>query len=273
MKKLTYTLALLPLLSAAPALAQGTLIGTEALDERIEDIELDVREDLAEGRDADRFGPNQVPQGWRGSFALSGSVSDGNTDEGDLSIAGRLTYGIGNWVHSFGLAGEYGESDGDKDQEEFYATYEGTRYFTPRFYAFGIGRFEYDNFDTIERDAFIGLGPGYRIINQPDLTWRVQAGPGWRYTEDQTGDDNTEFAWIAASRVYYGLTDTVALTNDTEILGSDENTTYWNDLGVNFEVSNTLTTRISYQVEHNTDPLPGFDDTDQSLNVALILGF
>ncbi len=261
-------------LSPAPAMAQGTdLTGVEDLDDRIDDITEDVEDEIAEGDDPDRFTILGVPQGLRGSAALQFTSDNGNSETVDLNIAGRITYGVGPWSHTFGVAAEYGESEGSTDDEEFFAVYEGLRAFTDRFYAFGTGRFEYDDFSFIERDAFIGGGLGYRVIAEEDVTWRLQAGPGARYTDDAFGEDEWEAAGIVSSRFFYGLTDSISLTNDTDVLGSDVNTEVANSFGVNFRVNDTLSTRVSYRTDYETDPAPGFKSTDNTFGVALVVGF
>ncbi len=287
------TVSALALMAAAPAMAQSSITGIETLNDQVDDITDDVSDDLIDGADADRFGPNGVAQGWRGSFALSASGTSGNTDTGELAAAGRLTYGIGDWNHLIGFAAEYGESNGLKSEEKFFATYEASRYFTNQFYGFGLARFEYDGFLTEEvstttggvttntsrevdgstTDAFLGFGPGYRVLNNPNQTWRVQAGPGIRYFKGVTGVSDTEGAFIATSRYFYGFSDTVSFTMDTEILGSDVNTIVSNDAGVNFKLSNNLSTRVSYQTDYNTDPDAGLKSTNNTLGVSLVLGF
>jgi putative salt-induced outer membrane protein len=256
------------------AFAQATdLTGVRGLDDRIDDIRDDVDDDLAEADDPLRYNINGVPQGWRGSIALRAAGTDGNTETADFSLGGRLTYGVGDWSHSFGVAAEYGESDGDTDQEEIFATYEGLRAFGPRVYAFGTGRFEYDDFDTVERDAFLGAGLGYRILVSETQTWRVQAGPGVRYIDLADGDDDTEAAGILSSRYFLGVTDVVSVTNDTDVLYSDANTEVLNDFGVNYRLSNNLSARASYRTEYESDPLPGFENTDNTFGVSLVVGF
>lgn len=276
------TVSALALMVAAPAMAQNRITGVEALNDQIDDITDDVNEDIARGADADRFGPNGVAQGWRGSFALSASGTNGNTETGEVSGAGRLTYGIGDWNHLMGFAAEYGESNGIKSEEKFFATYEGSRYFTPQLYAFGVARYQYDGYltdgtgaelDGSETDAFLGFGPGYRVLNKENHTWRVQAGPGVRYFKDVTGGSETEVGFIATSRYYYGFNETVSFTMDTDILGSDINTVVSNDAGINFKMSNNLSTRISYRTDYNTDPVAGLKSTDNTLGVSLVLGF
>lgn len=276
------TVSALALLVATPLVAQTAITGVEGLNDRIDDITDDVNDDLTAGDDAERFGPNAVAQGWRGSFALSASGTSGNTDTGELSAAGRLTYGVGAWNHLIGFAAEYGEANGGKNEEKFFATYEGSRYFSEQLYAFGLARVEYDGFlvdengvarDGDTTDAFLGFGPGYRVLNKEGHTWRVQAGPGVRYFKDVTGNSETEVGFIASSRYYYAFNETVAFTNDTDILGSDINTILTNDAGVNFKMTDNLSTRVSYRTEYNTDPAAGLKSTDNTIGVSLVLGF
>ncbi|KIN72154.1 DUF481 domain-containing protein [Sulfitobacter guttiformis] len=271
----------LALMVAAPAMAQSN--ANTVLNDSIDDITTDVNRDLNRANDADRFGPNGVAQGWRGSFALSASGTSGNTDEGDLSAAGRLTYGIGDWNHLVGFAAEYSEANGTTSEEKFFATYEGSRYFTERLYAFGLARYQYDGFLTdndgaeipgaSRTDAFLGFGPGYRVINRADLTWRVQAGPGIRYVKQSNGDSDTEASMIITSRYFYGINDQVSLTMDTDILGSETDTIFANDAGINYKLTDNLSTRISLRTEYTTDPIGADKSTDNTFGVSLVLGF
>lgn len=265
--------SILALLIAAPAVAQDALIGTERLNDRIDDITEDAQDDLAEGTE-NRAGPFGVAQGFRGSVALSFSGTNGNTDTSDLSIGGRMTYGAGPWSHTLGVAAEFGEANGLKSEEKFFAVYDANRYFSDTFYVFATARAEFDNFATNDRDHFIGFGPGVVVVNNDDVTWRVQAGPGVRYVRDRiTGVDDTEGAGILSSRFYYGLTDTVSLTNDTDVLTSSANTVVTNDIGVNFKVTNALNTRLSYRTEWNSDPAPGLRAADNTVGLSLVYGF
>jgi len=94
-----------------------------------------------------------------------------------------------------------------------------------------------------------------------------------RSFKDVTDTFETEVGFIATSRYYYAFNDTVPFTMDTDILGSDANTILANDAGVNFKMSNTLSTRVSYRTEYNTDPAEGLDSTDNTIGVSLVLGF
>ena len=265
--------SLLALSLALPAAAQTTVTGIRDLDDRIDDIQRDASRDLRRQDDTARFGPNGVVQGFRGSAALTASGTSGNTDTGTLAFAGRLTYGVGVYNNLFGFAGEYGEANGVKNEQRFFGTYEGSRAFTPRVYGYAVGRYQYDGFASNEHDAFLGVGAGYRIFNTEDVAWRVQAGPGVRYIEDQAGNDQTDIAGLATSRFYYGFNDVVSLTNDTDVLFSEEDYVLSNDFGVNYRINDTFSTRLSYRTDYESDPLPGFKNTDNTIGISLVVGF
>ncbi|MCX7646600.1 MAG: DUF481 domain-containing protein [Rhodobacteraceae bacterium] len=263
----------LSVLFAGGALAQATLVGTTALDDRIDEIRSDIDDDLAGARDAGRFGMQQYPQGWSGSFALGLSATSGNTDSGDLSFAGRFQHGAGPWNHTIGIGAEFAEDNGVRNRESVFATYDVNRYLNERFYLFGLGSATYDGFASNELDLFLGGGPGYRVVQTEDLAWRVQAGPGVRHIRDQAGESTTDLAAVASSRFYRALTGSAFLTNDTDVLWSDTNTLLRNDLGVNFRMTDRLSTRVSYRTDWNSDPLPGLRSTDNRLGVSLVMGF
>lgn len=271
-KRNVLAVSALALMLASPVFAQGVLTGVDDLDDRIDDIQEDVSDELNQADRRDRS-LNQYAQGWAGSFSLGLSATSGNTDTADLDFAGRLRYGNGPWNHTFGFAGEFSEDNDIRNKEEIFVTYDVNRYLNQDVYIFGLASVRYDDFDSNRWDAFLGFGPGYRIVNDQNQTWRVQAGPGVRYIEDQLGNQQTDFAGIVSSRYFYAMTDTVSLSIDTDVLFSDEDTVVTNDFGVNFKVTDRVSTRVSLRTDWDSDPLPGLSSTDNSLGVSLVYGF
>lgn len=266
-------LALAVALPATTVAAQQKLVGIEALDDKIDDLQEDINDDLAKGEDSARFGNNQYAQGWAGSVALGLTASSGNSDTSDLTVAGRFRLGAGDWNHTIGFAAEYSESNSTKSKNRVFGTYDANRYLTDSFYLFGMASASYDEFATNRYDHFIGVGPGYRFVNTPDMTWRMQVGPGVRYIENAAGVSNTEGAGIFSSRFYTKITETAFLTNDTDVLFSETDTTVTNDLGVTVKISDRLATRTSLLTTYNSDPAPTKDSTDNTFTVSLVYGF
>lgn len=270
--KITSAAAVVALL-AVPAVAQSTVTGVKGLNDRIDEIERDVAKDMAKSNDAERFGPNNVPQGMRGSMSLSTSTVTGNSSERNLSLAGRLSYGVNSWNHSIGFAKEYARSNGNTTKDKSFATYEVNKYFSDQFYMFGTARYQNDKFAANRTDAFLGFGPGYRVINNENVTWRVQVGPGARYTRDQAGVTATKTSALLSSRFFYKLNETVSVTDDIDVLYSKDSTVSTHDIGLNFKMSDALSTRVGYRTDYNSAPLAGYKKTDNTLSVSLVLGF
>ena len=269
------------------ALAQtGTLTGTRQIDDRIEDIERDVQDELERADDAARFGAPEYRPGFSGSASIGYNGSDGNSEEQNLTIGARLRHAQGPFVQNFGIVLDYSENDGDSEQEDLFAVYEGNYYFDEKFYMFGLARAELNGLaddpdavgeiadvplsERVKTDAFIGFGPGYRVVNRPDLTWRVQAGIGVSYLEWGDDRDETEAGYIASSRLFWRYNPTIFLTLDTDVLESDSALRVNNDFGVNFKVTDTFSTRISYLTDYNE---AREIRTDNKLGIALVYGF
>jgi putative salt-induced outer membrane protein len=259
-------------LGTSPLLAQNVFTGVEAVDDRIEDIEEEAA-DALEADDRDRFGFARAPQGFAGTVALSATADTGNSESFDLSLAARLTYGVGRFTNYMGFGVLYSEADGNRDTAEAFAIYDGIYDLGPQFYVFGTARYNYDDFSNFKHDAFLGAGPGFRVVNTEDLAWRVQAGPGIRYLEDQAGNDTSEAAGIASSRFFARTSETSFVTNDTDVLFSDESVQVYNDLGVNFRLTDLLSTRAYLQTDWTDDPDPGFEEFDNTVGLALVATF
>ena len=271
---LLLTASALTLTVALPAIAQDRISGIRDLNDRIDDINDDVAEDMARSEDAARFGYPEYQPGFSGSASLGYSAQTGNTDTQDFALGIRMRYAQDQWVQTLGLAADFSETDGTKEEESIFAVYDGNYYFNERFYIFALARAERDGLadsaGEISRDGFIGIGPGYRVINEANMAWRVQAGIGASYLRDGLGNSETETGYIASSRFFYQISDSMFLTNDTDVLSSDSALRANNDLGVNFKVSDALSTRISYLTDYNDSR---DIKTDNRLGVSLVLGF
>ena len=281
----------------------SNVTGVSNLDDRLDDIEDAVQDDFDRSADRSRFGRPDAREGLFGSVAVTYTGRDGNDENQDFSLAGRLSNNAGAFQQSVGILLEYAEDDnGDSETEDTSVIYDGNYYFNDKVYAFILGRVstdglaeDYDelnpgDFDSVEdyndevlsyegrakRDAFVGIGPGYRIVNNDQTAWRVQAGVGIRYS--QTVDfaqadgleSNTDTGYIASSRFYHKFNDTFFLTNDTDYLTSDINDLATNELGLNFKMSDNFATRVSYKTEYYSER---DIRTDNTLGVSLVVGF
>lgn len=266
--------SMLALLVAGPVLAQTTITGVRDVNDRIDDINEIVADDMERAEDAARFGTPEARAGLSGSASIGYSGKTGNNESQEFSGGVRLSYAQGNFVQTLGAAVDFAEDAVGKTKEDILAVYDANYYFDQSLYGFVLARLESDGLAStagdVRRDGFIGFGPGYRIVNSQDMTWRVQAGIGVSYLEDGLRNSVTETGYLAASRFYYRINDNVFVTNDTDVLSSDSALRANNDLGVNFKVTDAVSTRVSYLTEYNDNRAIR---TDNKLGVSLVFGF
>lgn len=267
-------LAALALGTAAPVYAQATLTGTQALQDRLDDAERAARDDLRRAEDASRFGNPEFRTGMSGSASLSYSGKRGSMDSQELTAGTRVRFAQGNFVQTLGAAIDYAETNSVRSKQEVFGVYDANYFISGDLYAFVLGRVAADKMavtaDQNRLDAFVGVGPGYRVINTPDLTWRVQAGVGYSYTENGLRQKTRETGYIASSRLFYKFSDSVFATNDTDILKSKSALRINNDLGVNFRLTDAFATRVSYLSEYNDSRATR---TENKVGLSLVYSF
>jgi len=234
-------------------------------------IEDDIEEDF--DREARVFGNQGRAIGMTGSVSLRATATNGNTETADVGVGARIGYFDGINGNDITLAYTFSEAAGDVTKNSLLAGYDYTREISSNAYIFGKALYAYDEFGTYERDAFVGAGLGYRILNTEVQQWSVQAGPGYRMATAANGDTVEEVAVSASSDYYYKFTDTLFLTNDSDVLWSETDTYVTNELGVNVAMTDQLALRTSLLTEYRTDPLPGFKNTDNTLGVSVVYTF
>lgn len=267
------TLALVAMLSASAVSAQS-LIGRDSIAaDRNEDL-LEAIEDDAE-RELDRFGNEGRPQGFDGSVAVRAIASSGNTDSLDIGIGSDLNYVWGPNGIELQLNYAYGEDDGKKTEESLFYGLEYTRDFNPVVFGFAKLQGSVDEFSDYETDTFASFGVGYRVFNEPTRQWSVQAGPGYRFSEltDVTRGDISEGAFGISSDYAHKLTDTVFLTNDTDVIWSESDTAVFNDLALNVSMTDTVALRTSILTEYHSEVAKGVKNTDNTFGVSLVYSF
>ncbi|HEY6917939.1 MAG TPA: DUF481 domain-containing protein [Tabrizicola sp.] len=268
------TAASLLLLGATGGSAQTVLTGIDSVDDRIDDIDRSARLDLDRGNDAFRYGSPEYREGLSGSASLGYSGKTGATDSSEFSMGARLRMANGPMVQTLGVVLDFAESGSVKTKEDLFAIYDANYYFDDNLYGFALGRVKSDGLaetaGTVKTDAFVGVGPGYRVINTPDLSWRVQAGIGVSYLKDGAGASDTETGYIASSRLFWRMSETLFATNDTDVLKSDSALRVNNDLGFNVKMSDMFATRVSYLTEYND--ARGVK-TENKLGVSLVYSF
>lgn len=261
-------------LSAHMAAAQNTVfVNVDAAEDAYDDLIEQIEEDAE--RDIEPFGNVGRPLGFDGSMALRGTLTDGNSDTRDLGIGANLGYYDGLNGFTMLLNYAYGEDDGVEEQNRLLYGLEYTRDINDRWYGYAKLQGSNDESEdaSFTNDTFAGFGLGYKLIERPDVTWQMAFGPGYRWATTSDGLEIEEEALSLTSNYTARLSDTMLGTLDTSVIYSESDMVVFNDIGVNFSMSNALALRTSLATEYHTDPAPGKTDIDNTFGISLVYSF
>jgi putative salt-induced outer membrane protein len=276
MKTSIYVTAIIAGFVASAAAAQTSTFDNQgAAADAVDDLQEAIDDDA---RDIGRIGNAGREIGSYGSVALRYTAT---TNDGDKSndLGAGLRYGWFDGVNGFdmNLSYAYSEDNGTQSDNLLLAGFDYRRDLNASLFAYAQADIAIDKLtttpDEYTQDIFVGAGIGYRIYDTAALQWSVQAGPGWRRADVVGGEQVSEAAASVSSNLFFSLTDTTYVTNDTDVIYSDFATTVSNDLALNVSLTDSLLLRTSYATRYNDLTDTSFSDAENTLGLSVVYNF
>lgn len=210
---------------------------------------------------------------WTGRGELGAFNATGNSSNTGLTAALGLTREGINWRHKLRARADSQRSGGVTTREQYLAAYEPNLKLSERLFVYALAQYERDRFQGFSARYSVSGGLGYDVIDREDVTLSLQAGPAWRRTERTNGLADSNIAGLAGLDFDWALSDAISLTQDASAFVQSGNSTYTSATGVQAGIADNVKLRLSYTLEHDTDPPPGADSTDTLSRVTIIYDF
>ena len=226
-------------------------------------------------------------ENWKGQGEIGAFRTTGNSSNTGLSGGLRLDKDAEKWRLKFRAKADYQRSNGVTTREQFKASLEPEYKFDDRFYAYGLGMFERDQFQGFDARYTLSGGLGYSVIRNKDVTLSIKAGPAWRLTEFTDGGSDSsiaallgiDFDWRISKNLKLSqdtgatvLAETDGFTSANAIFSSGSNT-FTATTALDAKLIGRLSARFAYTIEHETDPPDGRVKTDTQSRATLIYDF
>lgn len=210
--------------------------------------------------------------GWTGEVGLSGSTTSGNSETSDVGLSFKFQNETKPWTHNIRGRFDYSEADSVTNKQRLEFGYKLARDIGERVYIFGNGDYYDDDFGAYESGYFIGGGIGYKVIFPDPISWKLEAGPGFRSQtlRGPLGDREEEAAVRGYSEFIYKFNDNVAATNETEVLSSASDTYIWNETALTANMFAGLALRASFRVDYHTDVPFNRENTDTITRIGVV---
>ncbi len=212
-------------------------------------------------------------ENWSGEGQLGAFRSTGNSSNTGLTAGiGLQRTGI-KWRHKLNALADFQRTNGVTTREQFLAAYEANYDVSDRMYVYGLAQYERDRFQGFSSRITGSGGVGYRVIENDTMQLAVKAGPAYRKTTFIGGGTDSSIAGLAAVDFDWQITDTIKFTEDASALIASDNNTYLSTTGIEAALGGSLSARLAYVVEHDTNPPLGAVKTDTLTRFTLIYGF
>jgi len=211
---------------------------------------------------------------WTGKGSFGGVLARGNTETETVNAVLDVATEIDRWTHKAGGSLLRTVTDDVTSADRWELRGETNYSLTERSYLFGSLRYEDDAFTDFAYQATLAGGYGYRFIMTDTTKLDGQIGAGYRRTELRlTGETEGDPIARGAINFEHKLTDTALIYDRFLVEAGSDNTFLQNALGIEVKINDTFALGLDYSVRHNTDVLPGTDETDQVLTANLVYGF
>lgn len=212
-------------------------------------------------------------EGWTGAGEAGFSFSGGNTKETSGVLGLKLVKDGVQIRHKAAALADYLRTNDETTREKFMASYGVDYKFSDRFYVYGQGMWERDRFGGYSRRFTESLGLGYTAIDRDDMSLNLEAGPSLRQTRYTTGESDSQLAGRASLAYFWTIREGLVFSQDAAALVGSGGSTLTSITALTTRLFGAVSARVSFNVEHETNPPPGLDKTDYATRLTGVYEF
>ncbi|WP_428409212.1 DUF481 domain-containing protein [Hyphococcus sp.] len=211
---------------------------------------------------------------WDGKISASGVMSSGNSENAAVGVAVDAARTDGEFKHHVKAYFDYGESNNLTNQKRWGLSYKLDYNFTDRTYAYARVAYDEDDFSGFDYRLFGGAGLGHYFAKSEEFTWKLEGGPGYRYSPiDDTREIESELAVYAATELDWLIREGVKFEQDFNTTWTSPTTTFQSITSLTTQLWGDISTGLSFEYRYETDPPLGRVNTDTIAKASLIYGF
>lgn len=224
-----------------------------------------------------------VFENWSGRGEIGAFHATGNSQDTGLTAALALERTGIDWQHRLRARADYQRSNGRTSREQYSFAYEPRYRVTPRLFTYALAQAERDPFQGYTSRLSASGGIGYQAIDGETLDLSIKAGPAWRRTNLVGGGGESNIGALAGFDFDWRILPQLTMTQNTDLVAETAgsavaiidaaNTSVTVATGLEAKVSQSLTTRLAYTVDYNSNPPPGAVSTDTHTRFTLVYDF
>ncbi|MGM0450683.1 MAG: DUF481 domain-containing protein [Pseudomonadota bacterium] len=223
----------------------------------------------------------QESDDWSGSVEAGLVEASGNTEETTISGEADVTRDWNDWRQNVLLQSRYAEQSGERTAERYAASTQLDYKFNPNDFVFVRARYDNDDFSGYKYQASTAAGYGRRLWSEgEDSHFDLSAGLGYRYSkfeepDPDEGEESEDPIGRLAGDFRYRLSETARFRQEAETeVGLDSGDALSRSVtSLQANINSSLALRLSYTLEHDSNPPEDTERTDTITAVTVLYGF
>ena len=211
---------------------------------------------------------------WSGTASAGATLATGNSENVAAGFGFDAKRETGIYTHAVTAGFDIASASGVRTQKRWFASYQLDAAITERTYAYGRFSYEEDEFSGFDYRLFGGAGLGHFLYKTEPFSWKIEGGPGYRFSPiDDTRENLSEFAVYASTELDWIIREGVKFEQDIDATWTDPTTTVSSLTALTTDLTDTISTSLSYLVRYETDPPLGRENVDTLLKASVNYGF
>lgn len=211
---------------------------------------------------------------WEGSLGLSALITSGNSDTQSLGADVAFKRKPMPWGLEVTAQFARVEDQGVKTAERYLARLRGERMLDERWSLFAGAGFEQDKFAGFDRRTVIEAGGKYGALLGPVHELSFDAGLTWTREEFVSGLDDDYLGALFGLAYAWKISDTAKLTERLVTYPNLDDSNDWrltSETALQADLNSRLALKLGYLLRYDHQPPPGFEDTDTTTTVSLVV--
>jgi putative salt-induced outer membrane protein len=211
---------------------------------------------------------------WKGEGALGFTSSSGNTDTENLDANLKVSRQHLQWKHSLALEAIRNETDNETSAERWAIRERSEYQLDAQSYAFGQARYEEDKFSGYDHQASLVFGLGSRLLEDARHLLDLSLGLGYRNIRNSESGDSEDSGIVTSDLIYeYKISESATFREIALLEAGEDNTFFQSETALQSRISDSLSSRISYLVKHNSTVPADVEKTDKFVSISLVYSF
>lgn len=211
--------------------------------------------------------------GWTGEGQAGFGSSSGNTNETSLVLGLKLNRDGLRTKHKFKALVDYLRSGGVTSRERYGLDYAFNYTIDDGLYAVTTLAWSRDRFSGYGRRFTESLGLGYTALDSSDMKLSLEFGPALRQTRYIDSTHESVFSARGSLSYHWKISKGVEFSQDASAIVGNNNNSYTTNTALTTKLLGALSARLSYDMQTETNPPPGLENTDTSTRATLVYDF